>query len=160
MIEFPDTTPALLQHVNPRSERHGDAELVPAMDLRLQIECGRALLEQFAKGLGILYVEKRQKSLVDGDDVERRFPNMAMPLKFDDEQTGCTLVLDMGLGDEVSSITLRDVLVHKHSLELLDGGTVRATFTATVVDPDVAILGKLGTLVQHQVYLQLRGPTA
>ena len=162
MLQFPKNTKAKLSHVNPRSEKHGET-LIPALDLRLEIETGNDVLAQLDPKLPATFYETRQAQLNGvprvADNAELKFPHLDPSGKWDEESEGYRLVLDYGLGGKNSSIELSNCKVHKIGWVSKQGGTVSISFTASSThDLTPAKVGTLGMNVQHDVYLQLDPP--
>ena len=159
-LEFKELTKAKLIDVNPRSEKRGAAELVPAVDVRLQVDTTNSALAQLDPDLcGWLYKESAQGNLPGVDEAanltDLRFPDLGFPLHWGGEGKGYSLVFDMGI-DSLSGIQLHGAKLSKVTLSARAGGTVQLAFTVScaegVSETDV---GKLGTRVQHDVYFSL-----
>ena len=162
-------TPAKLVNFNPRSELHGK-EAVPAIDLKFSFDAANAILSAFDGHLLSSLYHRAGEGSADGqaalDGVEPvsevpnlRMPKLGLPLKWDAEQTGCSLTIDLGLGGNRSNIELSDCAVNAFQLEPKEGGTVTIAFRVQCTKGlTEKILGKLATLVQHDVSIQLVGP--
>jgi len=162
MLQFPEGTKAKLSHVNPRSERNGET-LIPALDLRLEIETGNDVLALLDPKLPATFYESRQAQLNGvarvADNAELKFPHLDPAAKWDEESSGFRLVLDYGLGGKKSSIEFADCRVHRISWVAKEGGTVTIAFTASCTrDLTPAKVGTLGMNVQADVFLQLEPP--
>lgn len=165
MLQFDVPTKAKLIDVNPRSERHGD-ELVPAIDLRFQLDIGNHILATYhPELLEWLYHEAAQGQLPgvqpNAEKAALRFPQLGQPLHWKDESVGNALTIDYGIGGE-SNVTLAGGKVHKHVITAKEGGTVSVAFTYSAALPgthDVSesAVGRLGTRVQHDVHILLSG---
>lgn len=159
-LQFPDPTKAKLIDVNPRSEKHGPHELVPAIDLRFRVEAGNQVLAMFdPELLDALYEEGTQLQLDGVDRVsdrpKLRLPHLVMPLRWESESLGNDLTVDYGIGGK-SNISLCGCKVHKHVLEAKEGGTCPVEFTVSCThDLTESVIGSLGAKVQHDVYIQL-----
>lgn len=164
-LEFIELTKAKLIDVNPRSEKRGPTELVPAVDVRLQVDTTNAALAQLDPELcEWLYRQTTQETLPGIDAVSQltdlRFPDLGFPLHWGAEGKGYSLTFDMGIGPE-SGIQLHDSKLHKVTLTAKAGGTVQIAFSVScaqgVSETDI---GKLGTRVQHDVFFSLVCATA
>lgn len=167
-FEFPSTTKCKLSSVNVRSERHGP-ELVPAVDLKLAIDASNDILAKFHPDLkASLYFKAAQDDdpwgLLDGiepitDLPNLRFPKLEGPLKWDHSGAGYRLVVDYGLGGD-SNLLLDGCAVNNFAFNACEGGVVELTFRVQMVNLDEHIIGKLATLVQHEVSIILDAPLA
>lgn len=165
-FEFPILTKAKLSSVNVRSEKHGP-ELVPAVDLKLTIDAGNDILDQFHPDLkSALYfkaqVDEEQGELDGIEPVTNlpnlRFPKLDSPLKWDTMGAGYALVIDYGLGGD-SNLELFGCEINNFSFGVKEGGTVELKFRVQITDVDERILGKLAGLVEHEVSIILTAPT-
>jgi hypothetical protein len=78
---------------------------------------------------------------------------------WEDESIDNTLTVDYGIGGE-SNIHLGDCKVHKHVFTVKAGGTVQLQFTASCAhDLTEQAVGRLGTRVQHDVFIMLKAST-
>lgn len=159
-LEFHELTKARLIDVNPRSEKRGPVELVPAVDVRLQVDTTNAALSQLDPELcAWLYRESTQETLPGVDSVadlsDLRFPDLGFPLHWGGELKGYSLQFDMGITAE-SGIQLHGSKLHKVAVSAKQGGTVQLAFTVSCAqDVSEADVGKLGTRVQHDVFFTL-----
>jgi hypothetical protein len=159
-LEFHELTKAKLVDVNPRSEKRGANDLVPAVDVRLQVDTTNAALSQLDPELcEWLYKQSAQEGLpgIDAvaDQTELRFPDLGFPLHWGGEGKGYSLVFDMGI-DQQSGIQLHGAKLHKVTLTAKVGGTVQLAFTVSCAqDVSETDVGKLGTRVQHDVFFTL-----
>lgn len=161
-LEFETLTQGKLVDVNPRSEKRGAHELVPAVDVRLQVDTTNAVLEQLDPDLcSFLYQQSTQDTLPGVDAVadltELRFPGLGFPLHWDGESKGYSILFDMGIGTG-SGIQLHDAKLHKVTVTAKQGGTVQLAFTVSCAEGvSAAELGKLCTNVQRDVWFTLLG---
>jgi hypothetical protein len=161
-FEFPEVTRAKLVYVHPDSERHGDV-LVATVHLRFEVDMPNTVLERYAPGLkDRLYIAGENHELPGIDPVsdatELRYPELGMPLKWNDKAGGYTLVIDYGIADQ-HRLRLTDCTLHKHLFTAKKGGTCKVGFTLSCTEgltPDT--LGHLGMHVQHDVHIQLTQP--
>lgn len=159
-LAFETLTQAKLVDVNPRSERRGATELVPAVDLRLQVDTTNAALQQLHPELcDWLYQHSTQETLPGVDAVadltELRFPDLGFPLHWGGEGKGYSILFDMGIGPE-AGIQLHSTKLHKVTVTAKQGGTVQLAFTVSCAEGvSEADVGKLGTNVQRDVWFTL-----
>lgn len=159
-LEFRELTKAKLIDVNPRSEKRGAHDLVPAVDVRLQVDTTNAALAQLDPELcDWLYKNSAQEGLpgIDpvSDQTELRFPDLGYPLHWGGEGTGYSLLFQMGING-LSDIQLHGSKLHKVTLTAKAGGTVQIAFTVSCAqDVSETDVGKLGTRVQHEVFFSL-----
>lgn len=161
-FEFPEVTRAKLISVDPNSNRHGDV-LVPALHLRLQVDVSNHVLDRYAPGLKErLYILTESSDLPGiepvSDATELRFPELGMPLHWNEKTGGYTLVIDYGIGD-VHRLRLTDCTLHKHTFSAKKGGTCTVSFTLSCSEGlTVETVGHVGMHVQHDVHFQLTQP--
>lgn len=159
-LQFLTQTKAKLIDMNPRSERRGAHDLVPAVDLRLQVDTTNAALSQLDPELcDWLYRQGTQETLPGldyvGDMTALRFPDLGQPLHWGGEGKGYSLVFDLGITD-ATDIQLHDCKLHKVALTVKEGGTVQLTFTVSSAEGvNTQQVGELGTRVQHDVFFTL-----
>jgi hypothetical protein len=162
-LKFPEPTRAKLVDVNTRSEKHG-TELVPAIDLRFQLDVTNHLLAAYHPDLRELLYRTSDQGALPGveavsDATELRFPKLAQPLRWDDESNENDLVIDCD--NEGEHVALGDCKVHKHVIETKQGGTCQLTFTCSCThDLTERAVGLLGTRVQHDVAITLTSKQA
>lgn len=166
-FEFPTITKAKLASVNVRSEKHGP-ELVPAVDLKLAIDASNDILNQFHPDLlQSLYFKAApddgDQQALDGIEPVTNLPNLKFPkldgpLKWNTMGAGYELVLDYGLGGD-SNLIMSGCEINNFAFSPCEGGTVELTFRVQVTDLDEHIIGKLATLVQHEISIILTAPT-
>jgi hypothetical protein len=177
-IELFTTTQAKLVNVNARSEKHGPDELVPAIDLRLQVDVANGVLSQLDPALREwLFEQGDQPSLPEvdgaaGDRTKLRFPQIDWPLRWNDEAEDYCLTLTTGPGGE--DIQLQGCKLHRLAITAKEGGTCTLVFrlaitakeggTCTLVftvscaqELTESIVGRLATHVQHDVHVKLYG---
>lgn len=165
-FELETLTRAKVASVNLRSERHGPQDLVPAVDVRLQIETPNDILTAFDGWLKTALYHRAAgqdpqpalEGMAQSDAPNLRFPKLAAPLRWDAEHTGHTLTIDRGLGGR-SNIVLAECKVGKFQIEPKEGGAVVVSFSvSSSAELSEKVLGKLGQLVQHDVLIELHGP--
>ncbi len=165
-FEFPNFTPARLNSVNVRSEKHGP-ELVPAVDLKLSIDSSNAILHKFHPDLlASLYFkaqENDEQNELDGIEPvtnlpNLKFPRMGDPIKWDLVGAGYTLAIDFGLGGD-SNLMMYGCQINNFGISPKEGGTVEIVFRVQISEIDEHIIGKLATLCQHEVSVMLIAPT-
>lgn len=169
MFHLDTMTPARLSSVNNRAEMHG-TEPKPAVDLKFSFDAPNLILAQFDRNLlKALYFKAKggdaagQQTTLDGveavsDVPNLRMPRLGLPLTWDHDLTGYTLTIDPGLGGR-SNLTLADCEVNSFKLEPKEGGTVTIGLRVqTSKGLDEPTLGRLASLVQHDVSIQLDPP--
>lgn len=167
MFELSHLTPAKLTSVNNRAEIHG-REAVPAVDLKFTFDASNAILSEFDDFLLPSLYYNAEPSDGDQEQLEGvevisdmpnlRFPKLGLPLKWDMELSGYELTIDHGLGGK-SNVVLADCKVNAFALEPHEGGTVTVSLRVqSQIGLTEKILGKLATLVQHDVQLMLTAP--
>lgn len=165
-FELEVLTAARLQSVNCRSEMHGQ-EAVPAVDVKFTFEAPNSILSSFDGWLlSALYHRAGPAAIGQAsldsfelsDAPNLRMPQLGLPLKWDAELTGYELTIDFGLGGK-SNVTLADCAVNAFALEPKEGGTVSVSLRVQCTKGlTEKVLGKLATLVQHDVQIMLTAP--
>lgn len=164
-IELTDKK-VLFVHFSGRSEIHGN-EREPAGDIKIRATLPNTILKDFhGTLLPALYFhdtanpgnDLADKAMEDKPDYlpHRRFPNMASPLKWQDNMVGGVLTIHHGISAR-SDLVLKDIEVHKFEIAPKDGGTVELSFTVKC-KPDEKQAGKLYQLIQNEVNITLTAP--
>lgn len=121
---------AILRHINPRTEKHGDED-VPAADLKIEIIDNNEMLSMFHPTLrGFLYVAEDADDQLDGMEprlTRLRFGTLLERLTFDKALKGADVTIDFGVGGS-SDIELQTVDVDKFRCTLMEGGSVSLEF--------------------------------
>lgn len=161
-FEFLTPTTVRLEHLNVRTEKHGD-ESATAVDLKFTRTSSNDCLERYAPGLLIALYHRAESTERQGelDGIEQpyknlRFPKLA-PLSFDHEQTGCTLTIDYGLGG-ASSLVMGSCKVNKHRVECAEGGSVTESWRVQTSDLPEGALDKLSKLLAGETQILLALP--
>lgn len=163
MFELSDHT-AKLSNLNTRAEKHGE-KTKPAADIKFEVIGDSSLLSYFGEsfreflfrepGVG----ENRVAYLNLGDDkrTKLRNPEVAqVPLNL--EYDGYSAVISVGLKTG-KPVELSDCRVRGFSIQALDGGAVKISFTVTGY-PDKAQIGSLFEWQKRDVDLTLSRPKA
>lgn len=161
---LPELTAVTVEHINLRDETHGD-DKVPAIDIKLSKEMHNAVLDQFKPGLRrwLYFKSAHPRPTKDGQEVldlgepndlpDLRFPELDV-LDWLADQEGCMLTLEYGIGGK-SNIRLADCKANKFRLECKQGGTVKVTWRVQRSQPDERAVGKLSSLLKHEVQAML-----
>lgn len=159
-LQFLTPTQAKLIDVNPRSERRGAHELVPAVDIRLQVDTTpQTLLLLDPELCEFLFKESPQIALPDMEpnpySSQLRFPELVQPLHWGGEGKGYSLMFNWGIC-EGGDIQLHECKLSKLTLTVKEGGTVQLTFTVSSCEGvNRQQVGELGTRVQHAIFFTL-----
>ena len=157
---------ALLANVNARSELHGE-ERQAAGDLKLHIEGpAKELLDQIHPTLrtALFFHDSAQPGdLVDKANEDNpdylphlRFPNLVVPLKWNEEMTGGKVTIHYGI-DAKSDIVLADVKVNGLAITPKAGGSVEIELRVQA-HPAEEQFGKLCSMIQSQVQVTIEPP--
>lgn len=145
-----------LEHLNVRSERHGDKD-VTAVDLKLEWTTGNVVLDQLHGALKeCLYMHEVVPSKLPGIETVlsvRIFPQLE-PLHWSGEVASRKLVIRHGIRGDADLI-LPACLVDRFVIQPLDGGTVCLTFRVRAICEDERILGRLPLLLNRQLPMGL-----
>ena len=161
-FEFTTPTTVKLDHLNVRSEKHGD-ETVTALDLKFSRTSANTCLDTYAPGLREALYYRAQDTEDQGEieGIEQTLPNLRFPrlspLAFTDEADGVTLTIDYGLGG-ASNIVMGGCKVNKHRVECAEGGSVTETFRVQSCDLPEGALDKLGKLLDCETQILLALP--
>lgn len=159
----------LLVHFNGRSEVHG-TDRESAGDIKIRATLPNTILRDVFHGtlMSALYFHDTEnpgndladKAMEDNPDhlPHRRFPHLAMPLKWNDSMEGGELVIHHGAISK-AAIVLKDIAAHKFEIVAKDGGTVEVTFVVKC-KPDEKQAGKLYQMIQQEVEITLTAPKA
>ncbi len=152
-----------LSSVNPRAELHGDDTKL-AIDLKFAMTTGNDVLNAFDKSLKSALYKKGQSNVPQQELLEAasdmpvlKFPNLG-PVSWDYEGVGYTLTVHYGI-DGKSDIVLGSVTVDNFKFDCKEGGSV-ATGYRVIAHPAENQLGKLCSMIQHDVDITLTPPSA
>jgi hypothetical protein len=158
-FEFQTPTSVRLEHLNIRTEKHGEDD-VTAIDLKLTHESSNEFLNVFAPGLQKALCYRSTASQAQGSIAgvepllpDLRFPELG-PLTWDDEIVGARVAVAFGLTD----VVLTDCTVDKVRLELLTGGSMATTFRVRTTNIPDGALDRLSRQLQGEVDITLTLP--
>jgi hypothetical protein len=168
MFALPAGTQAKLVHVNIRGEFHG-TETVPQADIRFEVALANTVLDAFDSALRTCLYKPAppahpQARLPELPGIEPvsdtpalRFPELAMPLRWEAEGKGYRLTVEAPVLP--APLALADVTVNSIRLDCLDGGTVGVDFRVQTTNaPDVETIAALARMVQRTVRIALAPP--
>lgn len=138
-------TTARVANYNARQEAHGD-ELVPAADIKLEVNLSNKELAMFHPALRSLLYERDEARLdLEEEDLSRlRFPALDYPLSWEGKVVGATVTFHNGVSER-SHVVIKDATVGKFKIAPREGGSVRVTFSVQF-RPDERQAGKLSTM--------------
>ncbi|HSJ40671.1 MAG TPA: hypothetical protein VK955_06420 [Xanthobacteraceae bacterium] len=170
MFALPPGTSAKLVNVNIRAELHG-TETVPQADMRFEVALTNAFLDALDPALRTcLYrpappphpaamLPELPGIAPVSDTPALRFPELGMPLKWEEEGAGYALTVTPMVHGTAPPLMLREVTVGAIRLDCLDGGTVGVDFRVqTTHAPDVETIAELARYVQRTVTIELTPP--
>lgn len=150
-----------ITNVNPRSERHGDDNVI-GCDITLRAEATCDILDEFARGLKDAFYRQApldSDALIPGGVVspELRYEGMLEPLRFKKDYAG--YVMQIVWGDLAGSVDLsiEGCRVHKFSIDPKQGGTCLLTLQVQS-HPDSPTMGDLCALIEREVTVTLTPP--
>ena len=166
-FELEESTTCTVAHINFRGEKHGE-ETVPAVDIKLTLKTGNDVLSLFDGALksslywkAVAPAAGDPQGELDGVEPVSDLPNLRFPLlgplRWEKEWTGFTTVLDIGLGGK-SALHLEDCKIGNFVLTPLEGGTVDLSWRVQVSKLSEKVMGKLATLIGHDVDVTMTGP--
>lgn len=151
----------LVVSVTARSEVHGQ-DREPASDVGLRADLPNDVLSIFhpsLKGALYYYDDARPKDLADQGKAHEpgflphlRFPQMGVPLGWDDEIPNARVTIKQK--GESKGVILHPAKVNKFAFEPMDGGTVTLSLRVQY-KPDERQAGRLAMLVQQEVEVTL-----
>lgn len=164
LFSLNQVTKAKMLGLNVRTEHHG-GELVPAGDIKLQVDAMNSILLAFDPMLlRALYCraidgEQREIEGIPGacEFPNLRFPKLKSPIAWEMKATGYKLTFDYGIGGD-SNLVLDGATVTKVLLTPKEGGTVSVGFTVQIGDLAEEDAGRLAMLVKHDVEIMLEPP--
>lgn len=173
MFKLDTPTRAKLQKVDDKAIKVGQKDTKPAVILELSVHLPNSALEAFDPALRTLLYSKgnpgdkaMKQAKIEGIEEVSDLPaltrtgqNLAS-LSWGEEQSGCSLVIDYGTGDDRSNLTLKDGTTKKFRITLQDGGSVKIGFHfhAPVDTMSAEQLGKLHLMHQREVKIVLTPP--
>lgn len=168
-FELKAVTAVKLVHVNVRRELHGE-DHVPAMDLSMRLEGSNELLDLLDPALRTsLYYNAAAKAGQESlPEVLAHLPNLRLAKlnaqKFSwakgERHKGYRLLLDYGLGDDISNEDLDDCTVTGWRFETKEGGTVVLEWVVQYAGEKLTAdcRGKLTGLTDELIHIQLFSP--
>lgn len=163
MFTFDTPTAVKLGHVNLRAEKHGE-QSAPAIDVKFVRQAGNDALAMLHPGLkdALYFRDEQTEAQGQIDGVPEITPNLRFPklgsLAWDLEMSGCRVVIDYGLGDELSNIVLADCKVNNFRIEMSEGGTTDITFRVQTSNFPSGALDKLAGKLDQETKITIDGP--
>jgi hypothetical protein len=173
MFQLETPTRVKMRQVADKAIKVGQKDTKPAVILTTVARLPNAALDMFDPALRALLYSKaavsekvRKQAAIEGVDEVSDTPaltptgaNLAT-LSWGQEQSGCTMAIDYGLGDERSNIVLRDGTAKGFKITLEDGGAIKVVhhFHAPVDTLSAEQLGKLHLMHQRDVKVTLVVP--
>lgn len=140
-----------------RGGEHHDVGARVAVAELLQLHVARAKLRE-----ALYFRSETTEAQGEIDGVDQVLPNkrfaQLQPLAWDLELTGCKVVVDYGLGDDVSNVELCDCKVNQFRIDPKEGGTVELTFRVQTSNLPTGALDKLSTKLGHETQIVLTRP--
>lgn len=164
MFELKDRTKAKMLSCADKAIKAGQTDTKPGVIVRVAVELSNDGLNIFDTSLLPLLYEKSGKAAkqpglegIELPDLSRTGEKIAV-IQWGEEQTGCSLLVDMGTGGK-SNITLKDGTAKKYKIMLRQGGIkVEFSYHASVDYLSAEQLGRLHLLHQHDVWITMLGP--
>jgi hypothetical protein len=164
-LEFIGKTKGKIAMVRGHSIKLGQKETLPAAQLRIMAEVSNAILDKFSPGMREFLFEKAKGSektqkQLEGIEVVSDLPNLREPgvklgaLHWDDEQTGCTFIIDRA----IDPIRIPGCKIDRFTIASRDGGSVQVFFTLTTGELDKDTSGDLLLLNQQNIIFELTLP--
>lgn len=175
MLPFKQSTKVKVIAVTPMAMKMGAKDTLPALSIRCEAVVSNNELDQlcpglrefmFAKGLNAQSATAAQQG-IEGVEAVSDLPSLSLAgqrmgtFEWNDEQTGCTLTVDRGLGDKKSNPKLEGCTVKKLQLTGQEGGSVRARFTVNTSaseELDDVTHGRIAKLKKREIWITLEGP--
>lgn len=165
-FELIGKTKATLTDIDIQSLKQGQTDLKPAVALTIKVPMANTSMDMLHKSLRTFFFSKASsaakevQATLDGIAPVSDLPSLTEAAKWlgaqnwDEEQTGCTLVIYLG----VSKIVLHDGTLKKLRFECAEGGAVNWTFSFWTSDVDSETIGELGVLKNHDLDIELTAP--
>lgn len=164
-FELEEMTQVIVSNVNIRSELHG-TEHVTAIDVDFKLTASNDILSSFHGSLkSMLYGPAERgdggqpelEGVPQVSDLTRLLCPYLEPITLKREYAGYTLTIDYGLGGG-SNIEIGDCEVSKFKIDPKEGGSVELKFRVQASGVSEATLGKVGSLIGHEVEITLLAP--
>lgn len=164
-LEFIGKTKGKVTKVGGFTIKLGQKDTLPAAQLRVMATCPNSVLDQFSPGMREFLFEKGKGSekvqqQLQGVEVISDMPVLREPgvklgaLHWEDELTGCTLIVDRA----IDPIVVKDCKVSKFKIAPKDGGSVQVFFTITTGEIDRETAGELLLLNKTDILFELTAP--
>jgi len=159
-------TKSTLVDIDIQSLKQGQTDLKPAVALTFKVPLANTSMDMLGKSLRAFFFEKASsaakevQATLDGIAPVSDLPALTEAAKWlgaqnwDEEQTGCMLVIHLG----VSKIVLHDGTLQKLRFECKEGGAVEWRFMFYTADVDAETIGELGVLKNHDLDIELTAP--
>lgn len=151
---------AKLANLNLRAELHGE-EKETAADLTIEATVSNDTLSEFHPSLKSAFYQKADEAqgelIADpGHLPATKFPNLGMPLKWEQSLEGYQVTVHFGIGGP-SDVVLDDCKVDTFRFDCKEGGSVGIKFRVQA-HPSAEQIGKLSGLIQNDIELTLLPP--
>lgn len=161
-LEFIGKTKGKVTKVNGYTIKLGQKDTRDAAQLRVMATVANSILDKFSPGMREFLFEKGKGSekvqkQLEGVEVVSDLPNLREPgvklgaLHWDDEQTGCTFIVDRA----IAPIKLADCKASDFKIVARDGGTVQVFFTLTTGEIDRETAGDMILLKSKDIMFEL-----
>lgn len=163
-FEFRKPTAVQLQHLNVRTEKHGD-DNATALDLKFVRTASNDILDMLHPKLreAFFYRSDATEAQDEIAGVEKILPNLQFPklgtLAWELEHTGCRVVICFGLGG-ASDIILNDCKVNQFRIDMAEGGSTTLTWRVQTSSIPDGALDKLSKQLQGEIEIMLELPDA
>jgi hypothetical protein len=175
MLTLASNTKSKVKNTTTLSLKLGQKEIKRSIAVRFETKLLNEALDQLSPGLRAMLFQKtstdpnsqkaKQQNVPGTDTISdsslTTIAQKMVEFHWNEEQTGCKLLIDLGTGHPKSNIVLDSGTVKKIKVRPEEGGGVRLWFTFHA-DPtesmDATLLGKLHDLKDRDVYIQLAGP--
>lgn len=168
-FELQQVTECFCDHVNIRTENHGDEEVL-AVDLAFSKEGGNELLDLFGSEwrTGLYFNRDAEQGQEPLPEMLAVLPHLRMPglpermhIGGKDKHGGYRAIIDYGLGPDRSNVDLTDCVVGKKWIEAKEGGTVKIGWRVSYAGEalqDVMVRGTLAGLKGQAAFIVLNAP--
>lgn len=161
-LEFIGKTKGKVTNVTGYTIKLGQKDTRDAAQLRVMATVPNAVLDQFSPGMREFLFEKAKGSAkaqkqLEGVEVVSDLPSLREPgvklgaLHWDDEQTGCTFIVDRA----IQPIKLSDCKASGFKIVARDGGSVQVFFTLTTGEIDRDTAGDVLLLKSKEIMFEL-----
>lgn len=177
MLQLLSKTKAKCVNVTPQANKQGQKATLAGLSFRLEFVLSNTELDQVCPGMRqFLFTKpstapadlKARQQAIDGVEPVSDLPSLSIAgqrmgtFEWGEEQTGCTFLVDRGLGEKAkSNVKLEGCTAKKLQITAQEGGSWKGRLTvntATTDELDDTTHGWLSKLKKREIWFTLEGP--